>query len=126
MPEISLPYSAHVGPKRNYGAKGDLPASGGIAFTISYHYFLSVSLFTATGPFGEHSTAVSFANSAFHLPFIWPHHSHRCISLAVVVTGLVIVYKLTLPTFIITVGIGYCDYLGTQPKQSQYPIFVTR
>ena len=25
-----------------------------------------------------------------------------------------------------TVGIGYCDYLGTWPKQSQYPIFVTR
>ena len=25
----------------------------------------------------------------------------------------------------IAVGIGYCDYLGTWPKQSQYPIFVT-
>ena len=25
-----------------------------------------------------------------------------------------------------TVGIGYCDYLGTWPKQSQYPIFVPR
>ena len=36
------------------------------------------------------------------------------------------IMTITYEHILTTVGIGYCDYLGTWPKQSKYPIFVTR